>query len=137
MPDSEDWYDIIEGGGLRQGDILLECPILRLDPSVSYPLTAEAVPATMEFHDIVILTQSCDLDQNKVSGVVCCTHFDLEEAKKTNPELRSKNAPEEIKKERRVRYTLLTAHDSAERKMGLRIVHLGISSCCPKFLSRR
>jgi len=133
VPDSDDWYDIIQGDpGLRQGDILSQCPIIRVSPGVNYPLEEENIPATIESHNIVILTQSCDLDQDKVSGVVCCTHFDLEQAKKASPELEKRNAAEEIKKGRRLRYTLLAAHDDSDPKMTLRIVDLGDIFVLPK-----
>ena len=81
--------------------------------------------------DVVVLTQSCDLEQGKVDRVVCCTHHDLEKAKEHNAQLSKKNVLEEIKKGRLARYTLLAARDAIPRT-SLRIVDLGDISVLPK-----
>jgi hypothetical protein len=131
VPFDDDWYEVVQDGSkLLQGDLLSACPILRLDRDVPYPLPDE-IPTIVQPADIVVLTQSCDSDQNKVTGVVCCTHFDLEEAKEKNQQLSRKNVLEEIKKGRHVRYTLLAARD-AHPSIRLRIVDLGDIFVLPK-----
>jgi hypothetical protein len=130
---NDDWYDTVEDGGkLLQGDLLAGCPILRPSPDIPFPLPEDGnLPATVENQNVVVLTQSCDLEQNKVDGVVCCIHFDLEQAKEQNPLLSKKQTLEEIKKGRHARYTLLAARD-AEPKLSLRIVDLGDIFVLPK-----
>lgn len=132
MPE-DDWYDIVQDGGkLLQGDLLAECPILRVSPDIPFPIPEEGnLPATVENQHIVVLTQSCDLEQDKVSSVACCTHFDLEKSKEHNPQFFKRSILEEIKKGRHARYTLLSARDT-DPKISLRIVDLGDIFVLPK-----
>lgn len=133
MPENDDWYEIVrDGGNLRQGDLLAGCPVLRPTPDLPFPLPADGnLPATVETQSVVVLTQSCDLEQNKVNGVVCCTHHDVEQARQQNTQLANKNVFDEIKKGRLARYSLLAARDS-EPRLTLRIVDFGDIFVLPK-----
>jgi hypothetical protein len=65
------WYEVIEGPELLQGDIIRACPLFRV-----------AVDATLEFsedtaldvdttpEDVVVLSQSCDLENDNVEDVL-------------------------------------------------------------------
>ena len=64
------WYEEVDDESLDQGDILTDCPAgylpLDWDP--------EAVEQrfVVETCDLVVVTQACDLAQQKVDYVVCC-----------------------------------------------------------------
>lgn len=53
------WYSLASGGGLEQGDILLECP--RFAPAAAGPPNGDPVPGVEKTVSAVVLTQSCDL----------------------------------------------------------------------------
>ncbi len=63
-------------------------------------------------------------------NVVCCRHFDLEEAKRSSPPLAKPNTLSEIKKGRHAGYTLL-ADRATDPKLSLRIVDLSDISLLP------
>jgi len=86
---SEAWYRAAGAvEPLTQGDIIFECP------AVSWRLSALQPPAgsvaedlslgehlIAEARDLVVMTQACDLEHAKVTSVVLCPHYGLEEFK--------------------------------------------------------
>jgi hypothetical protein len=79
---SENWYEAVDAGaGLTQGDLILNCPLLKwqLDNSISETALVEvaepvrllaAVRAVRAY--VVVMTQACDLEHDKVADVVLC-----------------------------------------------------------------
>lgn len=86
---SEAWYRAAGAEEpLTQGDIIFECL------AVSWRLSALQPPAgsvaedlslgehlIAEARDLVVMTQACDLEHAKVTSVVLCPHYGLEEFK--------------------------------------------------------
>jgi hypothetical protein len=70
MNDS-DWYEITQGPLLRQGDILFGCPVFTATPNWTWPIP-EGAPLDIDFLDldVVVLTQSCDLENDKVEDAL-------------------------------------------------------------------
>ncbi len=85
---SNQWYEIVDPGKpLTQGDIIVNCPIvtweagnLVLHGRLETEVLANAV--TWIVADVVVMTQACDLEQNKVPNVILCSHISLSEYKK-------------------------------------------------------
>jgi hypothetical protein len=66
-----EWYEVTNEGTLRQCDILRSCPVIRLQGKLQWPITASTpIPAKMEKYDLIILTQSCDLENSKVEDIL-------------------------------------------------------------------
>src|SRR5271157_131648 len=66
-----EWYEVTDGATLRQCDILMGCPVLRLDGRLQWPVEPSAtLPIRIEKYDSIILTQSCDLENRKVEDVL-------------------------------------------------------------------
>lgn len=127
MSDKYPWYEIVEGEMLEQGDILLQCPIFVPTPDFTLPLPKDDIPIDIRTFDVVVMTQSCDLVNDKISDVILCPHFDLTH----DAALATKKAQEEIIKGYRHRYTML-APASLELSMGVRIVDFGRIFSLPK-----
>jgi hypothetical protein len=86
---SEAWYRAAGAEeALTQGDLIFECPAL------SWRLSALQPPAgsvtedlslgehlLAEARDLVVMTQACDLEHTKVTSVVLCPHYGLNEFK--------------------------------------------------------
>ena len=124
-PTLDAWYEIVEGGTLEQGDLLLRCPVF-VPTSLHFPfLENEGIEIDVQYLDVIVMTQSCDLGNDKVPDVVLCAHFDLEGAKRIDPLLAKKEALSEIQKGRRPRYSLLNRSDLLQPPLGLRIVDCG------------
>jgi hypothetical protein len=64
------WYEITDGNSLLQGDLIAGCPVSRISREWSFPLKWENVIADVVAADLVVMTQSCDLENNKVSDVL-------------------------------------------------------------------
>jgi len=68
---------------LRQGDWLPRC----LVPTFGPQFVADGSPQEMAAHefDLIVVTQSCDLEQRKVRLVACIPIFGVAEFEATNP----------------------------------------------------
>ena len=82
------WYEIISPtSSIDQGDIILDCPIagwkegpFQLDKTEhEFNILREQIEIAKS--DLVVMTQTCDLAENKVSHAVLCPHYPLEEYK--------------------------------------------------------
>ena len=65
------WYDVVDGPDLSQGDLLLQCPVFVLAETPNWPLRPPAdVRLQAQIADLVVMTQSCDLDNDKLQEVL-------------------------------------------------------------------
>jgi hypothetical protein len=79
----EVWYEIIDSDvPLTQGDLIFVCPLLawqgnnlRLEGTNESEVLKGAT-ATVQA-DVVVMTQACDLEQEKVENVILCPHVSL------------------------------------------------------------
>ncbi len=74
MPET-DWYEIVDRSDskpndIRQGDILLDCPVYSIDEVPPTPPDGFAPLVNILRLDLVVVTQSCDLKQDKVDQVL-------------------------------------------------------------------
>jgi hypothetical protein len=80
------WYETIRAEGIEQGDILRNFPVLVTDSNL--PVGADHLQGEIRTFDVVILTLSCDLENDKIRSVLLCPVHNLwlfvEEAKKRN-----------------------------------------------------
>lgn len=66
-----DWYQVVQEAALLQGDILLRCPVIVIAAELSWPRPADTpMDVDIEEMDLIVMTQSCDLGNNKVEGVL-------------------------------------------------------------------
>lgn len=70
------WYSITQGNVLMQGDIIKRCPVPIVDIPV-WPIT-EDFEADIDIYtyDLIILSQSCDLDNDKINDVILAQVID-------------------------------------------------------------
>lgn len=75
------WYQVEQWSDLQQGDLLPKCPILIPPENLSLILTESksdenlSAPLLVEFADLIVMSQSCDLTQDKITQVLLCAHF--------------------------------------------------------------
>ncbi len=89
MNESYPWYGLIDGEVLEQGDLLLDCPTFR-------PTAASEFEEICS--DVVILSQSCDLTNNKLEIVQVCPIFSLDELTTQVDRFRSKRGREDLRR---------------------------------------
>jgi hypothetical protein len=77
MPDSPDWYEVTQGSELLQGDLLRDCPMPRVRGLEQWPLLeGHLIEVDIAREDVVIVSQSCDLANEKIQDVVLAQVLD-------------------------------------------------------------
>jgi hypothetical protein len=88
----EQWWDEVAGDSLAQGDLFRAClvPIIPDDFSPS-PVDQEAGAFVgVQAADLIVVTQTCDLEQNKAPRVVACPVSGRSEFEEVNPRTRTR-----------------------------------------------
>lgn len=66
-----DWYEVTQGSSLLQGDILMNCPVFALAEELKWPVPpGTSLPMGAKELDLVVMTQSCDLANDKVEDLL-------------------------------------------------------------------
>lgn len=94
------WWIQKSGGNLAQGDLLPAClmPVFRDDPS---PTNGAAIAEQDVFRsDLIVVTQSCDLENNKAPFVTLCTIHTLQAFEVANPKFARRGEWESVRKGR-------------------------------------
>ncbi len=68
MTATNSWYEVIDETTLAQGDVLLSCPIPVIE-TYTFPLP-ENLDVLVDVHHVIVLSQSCDLENDKVDEVL-------------------------------------------------------------------
>jgi hypothetical protein len=79
------FWSKVTGKTLAQGDLLKNClvPQFSADFGAGGSGATETIPVSEA--DLIIVTQSCDLENNKVTLVALCPTFTLAAFEETNP----------------------------------------------------
>lgn len=94
---SDSYWVQVNEPTLRQGDYLRDSRApLFLDPSVKS--APEDIP--VDEYDLIVLTQSCDLDHGKIRLVAMCPIFPIAEFEKANPDFQKKDKWNNVRKGR-------------------------------------
>jgi len=79
MTMSEPWFEVVDSGvDLTQGDVILNCPLLKWQRDQAAPENAASEAADVGRllgavrADVIVMTQACDLAHGKVADVVLC-----------------------------------------------------------------
>lgn len=91
------WMQIQEAG-LRQGDYLPSCLVPVFEPTFAGSQATHQVIA--DEYDLILVTQSCDLEQRKVRLVAACPIYPLAEFEAVNPAFARKGRWNEVLKGR-------------------------------------
>jgi hypothetical protein len=94
---AEAWWSSVSGGGLAQGDLLPSCALpVFLDPIPQ--ADNEATDVDVYTQRLIVVTQSCDLENNKVEFVALCPIHTLDEFAETNPHYKNKKNWEAVRR---------------------------------------
>jgi len=98
------WYTTVSGDApLEQGDFFSECPIIipssKVEPGKQF--------AKAEIYNVVVLSQSCDLEHDKLDLVLVCPIWPLNDIEKRNDFLKSKNGKNALRQGNLPNYHLL------------------------------
>jgi hypothetical protein len=81
---------------LNQGDVLNDIAVPSVHPSFPEPDETGRIPLQVGQANIIILSQSCDLEQRKLRNVVVAQTYSLDEFEAANPGYRTKGKWTEV-----------------------------------------
>ena len=64
------WYSLVSGNELKQGDILEDCPIFSPPTDLTIHSLDQETEFICEQQDVIIISQSCDIEWEKITEVV-------------------------------------------------------------------
>ncbi len=93
------WWEQVNGRQLAQGDLLPDCflPIFTGNSSDDSDYVVEEV---LNQATLIVMTQSCDLQNKEVDHVALCPILRLSEFEETNPKYQKRGAWESVRKGR-------------------------------------
>lgn len=124
MVDEYKWYQLINDGSLFQGDILFKFPVIEQKDDLQLLEETDDVEIYIKNYDVIIMTQSCDIENDKLKDVILCPHWDINQAHEMDNSLKRTDL-DAIKKGKFYRYLMLNKSELDEFPMGIRIVDFG------------
>lgn len=100
------WYSTIKRDDpIEQGDIVLNCQIVC--PCSEAKKAKQELVADIRVYDVIIMSQSCDLQANNIDTVLVCPLRTLTELGKIFPHYKISSTKEQLRKGQIVGYHLL------------------------------
>jgi len=115
----ESFWEEVSGAILRQGDYLLDCPVPMFQEQLD---DAGRQSFPIREYDLVVMTQSCDLENQKIALVASCPIYPIVEYEKENPEFAKKGRWEEVRKGRVEALYLLSSPTNPADNRGTLVV---------------
>ncbi len=114
----EDFWKNISESQLQQGDLLQDCyvPIFHPDFGNDSDEAKEDTSDDIEvkIYNLIVVTQSCDLENNKAPLVALSPYYPIQEFQKFNPKFKNKGAWENVRNGRVEGLHMLASPDSPE-----------------------
>jgi hypothetical protein len=97
----ESWWETVNGPNLAQGDVLLDCvvPVMPDDVATSATQTGRYT-FQGDLYDLIVVTQSCDLENRKAPLVALCPVFALDMWEAANAASRQRGRWEQVRQGR-------------------------------------
>ncbi|WP_425395436.1 hypothetical protein [Aeoliella sp.] len=122
---SDSWWSSIEGEQLAQGDLLADCSVpIVVDPTPSAG-EDEAKEVEVVSQRLIIVTQSCDLENGKVQFVALCPIHTLDEFAEANAHYKSPKNWEGVRKGQKASLHMLASPEAPEDNTKSLVVDFG------------
>lgn len=129
MVSEDPWYEIVDGTELEQGDFISYLPtfVPEYSSDLIQQLSAQSVTewnisAKMYRYNVVVMSQSCDLEQRKLRFVLVCPYWSLEDLGRQEKKFLEPKIQEEIRKGNMYSYHMLNECRLDEKKQGIQVV---------------
>lgn len=135
---AKSFWTKVTGTSLAQGDLLTAClvPLFDADFGTAGEGATEALVLCEQ--TLIIVTQSCDLENSKVELVAMCPVHTLEEFESFNPNFKNKGRWEAVRKGRVEGLHLLGSPTNPDDNRSALVVDFGqIFSLPPAYLERK
>lgn len=136
-----EWYEEINNSNeITQGDILLGCPVAIMDKN--FDLKKGQVDAEIKLIDGIILTQACDLKNNKVNSVLICpiiskANYEEQQKQKGLGEAKIRNALDNLKNGKKISQHIINKYKSDTYEQDYYIVDFTNVYTIPVELARK
>ena len=128
----------VTGKALAQGDLLTGCLVPQFEADFGAGGQGAAETIAVGEQTLVIVTQSCDLENSKVELVAMCPAYTLDEFETHNPKFKTKGQWEMVRKGRQDGLHLLGNPNDPESNRGSLVVDFGqIFSLPPAYLEKK
>lgn len=119
------WYEHVkEEKVLAQGDLIRDLPVL--EPTQPILQISQSVSVTTKLHNVVVLSQSCDLlNLGKISRVQVAPVWELKKFLRKNRYLNEVEKLNSLRENKIVRYYLMDINHSNLFTRGMLVVDLG------------
>ncbi len=119
------WFGTVHDFSLEQGDFFFNCPVF--EPKSNSKIITNKndiieVQTDIKDYDVIILSQSCDLAQEKIETVLVCPHWSITDLEKNNKFFQDQKNKEDIRRGNVPGYHMLNAYDINGFKSPIRIV---------------
>lgn len=109
------WWSSVTGGELAQGDLLPNCQ-LPIFTGTECQDNDSVIEEAVERSRLIVITQSCDLENNKAEFVAVCPTHSLSEFEAHNESFKKKGIWEFVRKGRVEGLHLLASPDAPKRQ---------------------
>lgn len=121
-----DWYELVKGTDLKQGDIIENCPFFLPPREMEWPIDFQEIQGfDCGYEDSIIMSQSCDLEGTQKSDmwlVLLCPIWELSMASSANSFLGSSFGKEECRRGHMTGYHMINGCDHEEWRRDIAIV---------------
>jgi hypothetical protein len=129
----ESFWQELKGYSLAQGDLIPTCavPVIRPDFDQASKSTSTPTPVDVQEFDLIIMTQSCDLENGKAPLVACCPIHTLREFESANIDFAKVGQWERVRQGRVEGLHLLASPTTPEDKWAAYVVNFRIIHSLP------
>lgn len=118
-PPTESFWTEVSGSHLAQGDYLPKCPVPMFPENYGEGATADVGIRDV---DLIVVTQSCDLENKKVQLVAMCPIWTIAQLKTIDDKFGKADRLEEIRKGKWEALHMVSSTDSPTNNRDVRIV---------------
>lgn len=127
-----------EGDALAQGDLIPRCRIFSFAADLAPAEPAGEMEVALAEADLIVVTQSCDLVNDKAQLVALCPIHGLSAFETSNPAFKTKNRWEMVRKGQQPGLHMLASPESPDDNRSALVVDFGqIHSLPQSYLARR
>ncbi len=129
MASEDPWYEIVDGEQLEQGDFIPYLPtfvpeytsdIIQFSPA--HEGEERSISGRLYRYNVVVMSQSCDLEQGKLQFVLVCPHWPLDLLGQKERKFLEPKIQEEIRRGNIHGYHMLNECQLVEKKQKIQVV---------------
>ena len=133
---AESFWEKVKTDSLRQGDVISNCMVPEFAPDYGRNGKVHEVP--VKEYDLIIVSQSCDLENKKLDLVTLCPIYSIKNFEEHNPDFKKKRAWERVRKGREEGLHLLSSYDEPDNnRKAMVVVYKAIYSLPFVYLERK